>query len=151
MTVIPASELVAAALRDLLEQWILAEFGDGRIVVRGSAGNISTLQPEQTPALAVWAGARTFVDSSENIPNTVEHDFTIQGIARTTSADDPALPEQLLFRVVDVLDQLWITTVLGNIGVGITPKGAISMTFPGTEHGIFQISITLRYERMAQP
>jgi hypothetical protein len=151
MSAFPASELVAAGLQATIASWITAAFGDGRVVVRGAQSNLSTLQPEQTPAVAMWATTRMFVDPSENVPNTVLHDFTIQGLARVTSADDPALVETLLNQLVDVLDQLWTTTVLGNVGCTINPNGTASMTWPGTGHGIVQFDISIRYERMAQP
>ncbi len=151
MSATPASELVAAGLQAAIASWITADFGDGRVVTRGALTDLFTLQPEQTPAAQVWATRRRFVDPGENVPNTVLHDFTIQAIVRVTSADDPSLPEILLNRLVDTLDQLWTTTVLGNVGCTINPNGDASMTWPGTDHGMVQFSISIRYERMAQP
>jgi hypothetical protein len=151
MSTTPASELVAAGLQAAIASWITAAFGDGRIVTRGALTDLSTLQSEQTPAAQIWATRRRFVDPSENVPNTVLHDFTIQAVVRATSADDPAVPEILLNRTVDVLDQLWTTTVLGNVPCTISPNGDASMTWSGTNYGTVQFSISIRYERMAQP
>ncbi len=147
----PASELVAAALQATIASWFTAAFGDGRVVTRGARTDLTTLNPEQTPAAQIWATRRRFVDLSENVPNTVLHDFTVQAIVRAVSADDPAIPEILVNRVVDVLDQLWTTTVLGNVGVTIIPNGEASMTWAGPDYGQVQFSISVRYERMAQP
>jgi hypothetical protein len=151
MSAAPASELIASGLRSAIGSWITAAFGDGRVVTRGALTDLFTLQPEQTPAVQVWATRRRFVDSSENVPNTVLHDFTIEAIVRATSADDPSVPEKMMNDLVDVLDQLWTVTVLSNVGCSINPNGDANMTWPGTDHGMVRFGISIRYERMAQP